>query len=66
MEYKEKYYRLLVTFWVMLIIGLCFFGYTFKTLDQLDKNIKDFKIERTIQTFIAAGWIPYEKTKRRK
>lgn len=66
-DYKSRYYRLLVTFWIMIVIGSCFFGYMFHTLNQLDKDIQKFdqdsKTKEIIEIYIENGWMPHDTVK---
>ena len=67
MDYKSKYQRLLATFWIMILIGSCFFWHIFGVLNRLDADVKDFKTQQMIQMYIDSGWIPpYEKTKKKE
>jgi hypothetical protein len=64
-NYKSRYYRLLATFWIMIIVGACFFWNIWGTLTRLDKDIHDFKTQQEIQMYIDSGWVaPYDQTKR--
>lgn len=66
MKYKSKYYRLLTTFWIMMIVGSIFFFRIWGKLDKLDADIKDFKTQKMIQMYIDSGWIPYGTIKSKK
>lgn len=63
-DYKGRYYRLLATFWIMIVVGLCFFWHMFGVLNRLDKDIQEFKTKEIIEIYIENGWMPPDHTKR--
>ncbi len=68
-DYKKKYYRVLTTLWVVMIIGGIFLWNIHSTLDEIDQEIvkmEQRKEQELIQAYHDAGWLPYEKTKRNK
>ncbi len=67
MRYKSKYYRLLATFWIMIVVGAIFFFNIWGTLNRLDIDIRDFKTQQMIQMYIDSGCMPpYDQTKKEK
>lgn len=62
-DYKKKYYRVLATLWIVLIIGCLFMWNIHNTLDEIyveleimDKNTN----AEIIKAYKDNGWVPYE------
>jgi len=66
MDYKKKYQVVMACLWIMTIILTLFSLVTIKTLNKLEKEIKDFQTQQMIQTYIDSGWIPIDTTIKHK
>ena len=68
MDYKSKYYRVLATLWIVVIIGGIFLWNIHSTLNNTHKEVVELekrKDHELIQAYHDAGWLPYEKTEKR-